>query len=110
MRWLTLREAAELTGRSDDGLRLACKAGVVRCRPPVQAGIKGGGWVIAESELERLRSAGRFLRVQQRRNGPRYLPTPEEIEVACAEIRAGWTDEDYLERSRSLSASMVASG
>jgi hypothetical protein len=29
-----------------------------------------------------------------------YLPTPEEIEQACEDIRAGWTDDCWERRSR----------
>lgn len=29
---------------------------------------------------------------------PAYIPTPDEIERACREIRAGWTDLEYRRR------------
>ena len=27
-----------------------------------------------------------------------YLPSPEEIEAACAEIQASWTDDEFIRR------------
>ena len=27
-----------------------------------------------------------------------YLPSPEEIEAACAEIQASWTDDEFIAR------------
>lgn len=30
---------------------------------------------------------------------PRYLPTPEEIKVACAEIRQGWSRYETVKRA-----------
>lgn len=29
-----------------------------------------------------------------------YLPSPEEIRAACAEIQAGWTESERMRRSR----------
>lgn len=29
-----------------------------------------------------------------------YLPSPEEIQLACQAIRAGWTDEERARRGR----------
>lgn len=29
-----------------------------------------------------------------------YIPTPEQIEEACAEIREGWSDAEWERRSR----------
>ena len=97
MRWVTLREAAELTGRNAVYLWECCKRGRVQCQPP-EPGHRVG-WLIPESELERLR-ARRKPQKPARSTPPRFLPTPAEIEAACAEIRAGWTDEDYRLRER----------
>lgn len=30
---------------------------------------------------------------------PYYVPTPEEIRAACAEIQAGWSDEERAKRA-----------
>lgn len=30
---------------------------------------------------------------------PPFVPTPEQIEAGTAEIRAGWTESDHIERS-----------
>jgi hypothetical protein len=32
------------------------------------------------------------------RDQPAYLPTPEEIAAACAEIRAGWSSHEQTRR------------
>jgi hypothetical protein len=32
------------------------------------------------------------------RDQPAYLPTPEEIAAACAEIRAGWSHHEFTRR------------
>jgi hypothetical protein len=32
------------------------------------------------------------------RDQPAYLPTPEEIAAACAEIRAGWSHNELTRR------------
>ena len=36
-----------------------------------------------------------------RASEPIYLPSPEEIAAACAEIQSTWTDEDRIKRRRS---------
>lgn len=32
--------------------------------------------------------------------GETYIPTPAEIELACAEIKMGWSDQERIARRR----------
>jgi hypothetical protein len=44
-------------------------------------------------------------RKKWRRN---YNPTPEEIRVACAEIRRGWSKEQHVARAKGVPLSEAA--
>lgn len=70
--------------------QLACRFGL--SKSTVWKVVSGNAWVEDPSGKEADRLTGDYLM-------PNYLPTPQEIAAATAEIRSTWSDREYLHRA-----------